>query len=243
MERYIENRQLSDKKSQPYPQFYNARNYQYAWFSSTWLTEQARFFWNQYDYAVSQLKDSSIADNTFYKKADSYINQEKVSVSTRDTNLLNTEFGFTEHFIRYVNSTYEKGYVKKKDGKIYSHPENVPNDHGWFIAEQKHKDEKYYEDVNTLYAALKTTGLYYDIAKPADGQRYLLSKRRWRKMRWMMPFLYQKDYSSQVKCPVVTAAALSLIHWKQPKSFQKKFGYKTNRYHHSRPGKDMNVPR
>lgn len=40
---------------------------------------------------------------------------EKMSATTKDTMILNTEFGFTEHFIRFINSTYEKGYVKRKE--------------------------------------------------------------------------------------------------------------------------------
>ena len=49
MERYISKRQLADKKiARRIRSFYNARNYQYAWFSTNGLTEQSRFFWNQY---------------------------------------------------------------------------------------------------------------------------------------------------------------------------------------------------
>ncbi|MFN8290542.1 MAG: L,D-transpeptidase family protein [Chitinophagaceae bacterium] len=168
MERYIENRQLGEKKiANRIRSFYNARNYQYAWFSSAGLTEQARFFWNQYDYAVSQLKDTSIANNTFYKKAESYINQEKITVSTKDSGLLNTEFGFTEHFIRYINSTYEKGYVKRKEQEKFIPIRKIyPMIMADSLLYKKHKDEKYYEDVNSMYAALKKQlGIYYTLAR------------------------------------------------------------------------------
>ena len=116
MERYIESRQLSDKKiSLRIRSFYNARNYHYAWFSSKGLTEQARFFWNQYDYAVNHLKDSTLINSEFYKQAEKYLNQEKMTANSKDSLIRNTEFGFTENFIRYINSTYEKGYVKRKE--------------------------------------------------------------------------------------------------------------------------------
>ena len=116
MEQYIVSRRLSDKKiSLRIRSFYNARNYHYAWFSSNGLTEQARFFWNQYDYAVTHLKDTTLINSEFYKHAERYLNQEKMTANSKDSLIRNTEFGFTEHFIRYINSTYEKGYVKRKN--------------------------------------------------------------------------------------------------------------------------------
>ncbi len=168
MENYIIARQLADKKiARRIRSFYNARNYQYAWFSSGGLTEQARFFWNQYDYAVTHLNDTTLRNSQFYKKAEGYLNQEKLSVSTRDTAMLQTEFGFTEHFIRFINSTYEEGYVKRKEQEKFIPIHKM--DPLWMadsLLSKKHKDDKYYEQVNDMYAALKKElALYYDIAK------------------------------------------------------------------------------
>lgn len=168
MEKYIENRQLSDKKiARRIRSFYNARNYQYAWFAPTGLTEQARFFWNQYDYAVTHLKDTSLTNTLFYKRAENYINQEKVIFNIKDTTMLNTEFGLTEHFIRYINSTYEKGYVKRKEQeKFIPIKKMYPMIMADSLLNKKHKDEKYYEDVNEMYAALKKQlAIYYNIAR------------------------------------------------------------------------------
>jgi len=168
MENYISRRQLTDKKiSRRIRSFYNARNYQYAWFTSTGLTEQTRFFWNQYDYAVTHLKDSSLVNSDFYKNAEKYLNQEKVAVSSKDSALLNAEFGFTEHFIRFINSTYEKGYVKRKEQEKFvpikkADPVYLADS----LLNKKHSDDKYYEQVNDMYAALKNhLQLYLDIEK------------------------------------------------------------------------------
>jgi L,D-transpeptidase YcbB len=168
MENYIISRQLGDKKiARRIRSFYNARNYQYAWFSSEGMTEQARFFWNQYDYAVTHLKDTSIANTVFFKQAENYINQEKVTVATKDAKLLDTEFGFTEHFIRYINSTYEKGYVKRKEQEKFIPLKKMdPIIMADSLLNKKHSDEKYYEQVNEMYANLKKNlQLYLDLAK------------------------------------------------------------------------------
>lgn len=168
MEEYITSRDLADKKiARRIRSFYNARNYQYAWFATEGLTEQARFFWNQYDYAVNHLKDTNLTNTNFYKKAEGYINQEKLSVSTGDKDMRNIEFGFTEHFIRYINSTYEKGYVKRKEQEKFIPIKKMdPLFMADSLLNKKHKDEKYYEDVNESYAALKKQlAIYYPIAK------------------------------------------------------------------------------
>jgi L,D-transpeptidase YcbB len=168
MERYIDKRGLGDKKIAPRMRsFYNARNYQYAWMNSSGLTEQTRFFWNQYDYAVTHLNDSSLATTDFYKKADKYVNQEKLSVGTGDSSLLNLELGLTEHFIRYINSTYEKGYVKRKEQeKFIPVKRSDPLVLADSLISKKHKDDRYYEDVNEMYGALKKElEHYYSIVK------------------------------------------------------------------------------
>ncbi len=168
MERYITKRELADKKiANRIRSFYNARNYQYAWFSSKGLTEQSRFFWNQYDYAVTHLKDSTIANSSFYKQAERYLNMEKMTANTNDSLIRDTEFGFTEHFIRFINSTYEKGYVKRKEQEKFVPIKKVdPLVMADSLLNKKHKDEKYYEDVNEMYGGLKKElQLYYTLAK------------------------------------------------------------------------------
>jgi L,D-transpeptidase YcbB len=168
MEDYITRRQLGDKKiANRIRSFYNARNYHYAWFATEGLTEQSRFFWNQYDYAVTHLKDTSLANSAFFKKTESYMNQEKVAVSTKDTDILETEFGLTEHFIRYINSTYEKGFVKRKEQEKFVPIKKLDAlQMADSLLNKKHKDDKYYEDVNEMYAGLKKNlQLYYDVAK------------------------------------------------------------------------------
>ena len=168
MEKYIESRQLADKKiSLRIRSFYNARNYHFAWFSSKGLTEQARFFWNQYDYAVTHLKDTTLVNSEFYKQAEKYLNQEKMTANSKDSLIRNTEFGFTEHFIRFINSTYEKGYVKRKEQEKFVPIKKIdPIVMADSLLNKKHSDDKYYEQVNDMYAGLKNNlQLYLDITK------------------------------------------------------------------------------
>jgi L,D-transpeptidase YcbB len=167
MENYIAQNKLPDTLSRRIRSFYNARNYQYAWFSSDGLTEQARGFWNLHDYVTTYGSDSSLKDKDLQKKMDGLVMQEKLSVSGSDKSILNTELKLTHHFIRYMLGNYEKGYVKRKEMERFIPSKRVdPLLMADSIINKKHKDDKYYEDVNDVYGALKDQlKKYYDISK------------------------------------------------------------------------------
>ncbi|MEP6700309.1 MAG: L,D-transpeptidase family protein [Bacteroidota bacterium] len=246
MERYIINRQLGDKNiARLIRSFYNARNYQYAWFSTEGLTEQSRFFWNQYDYAVMHLKDSSLLNTAFSKQAQTYLNQEKMTANTKDTSILNTEFGFTENFIRFINSTYEKGYVKRKEQEKFiplkrEDPVKIADS----LLNKKHSDEKYYEQVNEMYGNLKKNlQLYYDITKaggwpsiptaksikPGETNTSIRAIKKRLQLTLDMP-----GYDSS---SVFTDSLESAV-----KKFQKRHGYTQDGIITANLIKDMNVP-
>jgi hypothetical protein len=114
MEQFIQKKKIDDSIANRIRSFYNARNYQYAWFSSDGLTEQARAFWNLHDYVTTYDPDSSLKDKTLQRKMDNLIAEDQLSVSAGDKSLLNTELTLTQHFIQYILHNYEKGFVKGK---------------------------------------------------------------------------------------------------------------------------------
>ena len=65
MERFIAQKKLPDTLARRIRSFYNARNYQYAWFTSGGLTEQARGVWNLYS------EDSAHADKKLKQRKES----------------------------------------------------------------------------------------------------------------------------------------------------------------------------
>ena len=72
MESYITENKLSDTLSRRMRSFYNPRNYQYAWFSTSGLTEQAYGFWNLLDYEVSARGMQDIRDKNLKKTVDQH---------------------------------------------------------------------------------------------------------------------------------------------------------------------------
>ncbi len=246
MEKYISDRQLGDKKiALRIRSFYNARNYQYAWFSTKGLTEQSRFFWNQYDYAVTHLKDTSLVNSAFYKDAERYLNQEKMTANTKDAAILNTEFGFTEHFIRFINSTYEKGYVKRKEQEKFVPIRKLdPVKMADSLLNKKHSDEKYYEQVNDMYGNLKKNlQLYLDIVK-AGGWPTIPTAKAIKKGETMasIPAIKKRlrltlDMTGNDSSTVFTDTLELAV-----KKFQKRHGYKQDGIITATLIKDMNVP-
>ena len=152
---FITQNKVPDSIARRLRSFYNTRNYQFAWFSSDGLTEQARGFWNLHDYVTTYDNDSSLKDKKLQKRMDRLIAEDELSVSA-SKDFINTELTLTEHFITYMLNNYEKGYVKRKEMERF-----VPRKREDAIAlpdslvNKKHKDDKYFEDVNESYKLLK----------------------------------------------------------------------------------------
>jgi len=167
VDKFITDKQLSDSIARRVRSFYNARNFEYAWFSSTGLTEQARCFWNQHDYVTTYGSDTTLKDKALQKKMDRLIAEDTLIIGRNDKSYLATELTLTSHFIQYILNTYEKGYVKRKEQERFIPAKQTETlSLADSLLNKKHKDDKYYEDVNQLYGALKDQlQLYYDVAK------------------------------------------------------------------------------
>ncbi|MET0393630.1 MAG: L,D-transpeptidase family protein [Chitinophagaceae bacterium] len=183
MENYIAEQKLSDSVSRRMRSFYNARNYQYAWFSTDGLTEQARCFWNQYDYATSYGSDTALRDKAFQKKMDGLIAEDTIIVGKNDKSYLQTELALTRNFIEFIFNNYEKGFVKRKEQERFI---PLKKQGALYLADsllnKKHKDDKYYEDVNESYGGLKQQlALYYQVAKQGGWPEIKTDKKQLKK--------------------------------------------------------------
>lgn len=181
VEKFISSKKIPDSLSRRIRSFYNTRNYQFAWFTSQGLTEQARGFWNLHDYHTTYNHDSLLHNKTLQRTMDDLIAEENLSVSANNKTYINTELTLTNHFIQYIMNQYEDGYVKRKEMERF-----IPRkkEDAMYLADslltKKHKDNKYFEDVNESYKALKDQlAKYYDIAKkggwpaiPSDKKTY-----------------------------------------------------------------------
>ncbi len=155
--KFMADNKLDDSITRRMTSFYNARNYQFAWFSNNGLTEQARGFWNMHNYQVTYGKDSSLKDKALQDKMDDYTGEaDSFHVSSTDNNIINTELKLTQHFILYILNNFEDGYIKRKEMERFI---PLKKEDALLLADsllaKKHKDNKYYEDVNNAYKLLK----------------------------------------------------------------------------------------
>ena len=166
VEKYIADSQLPDSIARRMRSFYNARNYQFAWFASSGLTEQARSFWNLHDYVTTYNNDTSLRDKELQKRMDAYIVEEKLAASASG-NFVKTELTLTQHFLKYMLSNYEKGYVKRKEmERFVPYVKRDPMELADSLLNKKHNDNKYFEDVHEPYKLLKEKlAVYYAVAK------------------------------------------------------------------------------
>src|SRR5258706_1444863 len=183
LEKFITQKKIPDSIASRMHSFYNTRNYQFAWFSSDGLTEQARGFWNLHDYVTTYDPDSSLKDKALQKKMDNLITEETLSVSASDKSYINTELTLTSHFIQYILHNYEKGYVKRKEmERFIPRKKEDPLQLADSLINKKHKDDKYFEDVNTSYKGLRgQLDRYYAIAKNGGWPEIAMAKKSFKK--------------------------------------------------------------
>jgi murein L,D-transpeptidase YcbB/YkuD len=169
---FIRTQKVPDSTARRIVSFYNTRNYQYAWFASDGLTEQARGFWNLHDYHTSYQHDTTLHDKILARRMDDWTTQENPHFSAGDKNVMQTELTLTAHFIQYMRTAYEEGFVKRKEmERFIPRKKSDPMYLADSLLTKKHKDNKYFENVNPAYGALKKElQRYYQIVKAGGWQ-------------------------------------------------------------------------
>ncbi len=166
VENYIEKNALPDSIAQRMISFYNARNYEFAWFSSAGLSEQAMGFSSLTNFTG----DTSAKQKKLQKMMDKMLADTDLKVSSNNKSITDAELLLTERLVHYTRSNFEKGYVKRKEVERF-----IPfkKTDAIVLADsllnKKHKDDKYFADINQPYKQLMD-GLkqYVAIAKSGD---------------------------------------------------------------------------
>lgn len=170
--KYIADNAIPDSISRRIISFYNTRNYEYAWFASDGLSEQAMGFSSLLNFTG----DTSARQKKLEQKMDDLMADTALQVSEDNKSIRNTELFLTESLIRYSLSNFEKGYVKRKElERFIPFRKQDPMQLADSLLNKKHKDDKYYSDINPSYKALfEQLRKYVEIAKtggwPAIGK-------------------------------------------------------------------------
>lgn len=170
VENFIAEKKLNDTLSRKLRSFYNARNYEFAWFTGDGVTEQGRSFWNLHEYYTTYSSNNSLDDKALKKKMNAIISED--SISLKAASVANTEITLTRHFLQYMQDNYKSGDIKRKEIERFV-PFKKEDALGYAdsILTKKHKDNKYYADVNPSYKLLlEQLQKYDDIVKKGGWQ-------------------------------------------------------------------------
>ncbi|MEP6950847.1 MAG: L,D-transpeptidase family protein [Ginsengibacter sp.] len=151
VENFIGKNNIADSAAVRIRSFYNTRNYQFAWFSSNGLTEQAFGFWSLKNYAG----DTTAKIKSLQKTMDDLMGADSLLIDNHDKSVINTELLLTENFITYTRINFEKGYLKRKETERFiPSKKQDPLYLADSLLNKKHKDEKYFSDISSSYKLL-----------------------------------------------------------------------------------------
>ena len=176
LEKFIQTQAVDKITARLMRNFYNNRNYQYAWFTDDGPAEHTRAFWNLHEQYLDLDRDSSIFHKQLHDRMNRLLNDdEKFSANV----LAETELALTQHFFEFADYTYTGKFnpeelqwhipkmkidaVKLLDSLTKTKGENLQN----------------WEPVNEQYQKLKNSlAQLYKIEKSGAWQRLDLGKNK-----------------------------------------------------------------
>lgn len=179
VERFIKSGKLAEKEAVRLRNFYNHRNYQFAWFTEDGLAEQARAFWNLHEQFVDYSRDSSFVDQRLHVVMDTLMASDSL-VPLPGMDIRGVELQLTRHFFVYAQYAY--------GGKV------DPEELQWYIPRKKvdavalldslvarkGRNLEEWEPVNRAYRRLKDKLLLlYDVQKKGGWGVLHLDRRRY----------------------------------------------------------------
>ena len=148
---YIVKNEIPDSTARRIISFYNTRNYEYAWFSSDGVSEQAMGFTSLLNFT----DDTSATLKKLRSTMHEYIGAENLNVTPSNKGILQTELLLTENLINYSKTNFKKGYVKRKEIEKFIPyvKENAIAQGDSLLAELK-RQKKDFADINKPYKFL-----------------------------------------------------------------------------------------
>jgi L,D-transpeptidase YcbB len=176
---------------------------------------------------------------------DALVAEESLSPSA-SSDYINTELTLTEHFIKYVLNNYNKGYVKRKEmERFIPMKKQDPLALADSLLNKKHKDDKYFEDVNAPYKGLKDQlAKYYNITKAGGWPQVTAAKKSLKKGATdpAIPVIKKRLQITGEMVGKDSSMVFNDTLENAVRSFQVSMGYKPDGVITSQLVKDMNVP-
>ena len=173
LEIFLQEEGITDTSAQHIRNFYNERNYQYAWFSEEGMGEFVPTFLAMQEDYISYSGDSSLRDIRLQRQLDSL--QHRKDFHLHDSLLLHTELLMTKQFFNYASRAFDgKTNINTKDLGWYI-PRKKINTVAFLdsLIRNKGKDVSRYEPVNRQYNLLKNYLLKYYALQKAGSWKHV----------------------------------------------------------------------
>ncbi|MFL9482648.1 murein L,D-transpeptidase [Chitinophagaceae bacterium LWZ2-11] len=234
VEDFIVKQKINDTIAANIRSFYNARNYESAWFTSTGLTEEALAFRSLYQYTNEPAKKSS----AFNERMDELVLRDSMKVNADDASIIKTELQLTQKLIDYTtahnNLRLITTLIPAKKQHVLQLADSLVNTKTNAALSDN-------ESYASLKAALKD---YLSMVKTGDGPPITASKKTYKKgMNAPEITLIKKRLmlSGDLK-GIDTSALFNDTLVSAIKNFETVHGYKTTGILSQQLIKDMNVP-
>lgn len=245
LESYIMKQKAEDSAANRLRNFYNSRNFQFAWFTEDGLAEQTRVFWNLHNNYFELSNDSSIIDKRLHEQMELLINED-TAINAGSDHIIETELQLTEHFFEYAQYAYAgkinpeelQWHIPRKKLNVMALLDSLISNKGQNIEQ--------WEPVNLQYKLMyKELSRYYHIEKGGDwGDISLGKKASYQKGDSALTIKLAKqrlfaigDYSVNDTSRKFTAEFVTAV-----KKAEKRYGYKQDGVLDATLIKDLNVP-
>ncbi len=185
LENFIISQKINDSIASGLRNFYNVRNFQFAWFSSDGLTEQGRGFWSLYDY-TNDHGDSIKENKSLAIKMDTLTEADTLLIASGDSSFINTELSLTKEFLKHASAFKTQAgfsdpyhFIPAKKSDVLQLADSILN---------KQTDSAYKQSdsltggVKTPYGLLKDQlRTYYSISEKGGWQPILIGIRKFKK--------------------------------------------------------------
>lgn len=172
---FYQSNNIDDSLAAEINDFYYARNFQFAWFNSDGLNEQARSLWNLLTYSKTLTKDTSLYNKTLRTQMQSLIVADSLTVSGTDDKILKTELLLTRYFINYLDESKIETTATQTDLFIPRKKSTVFDKANSLLSVKMENDDNDVKAYNALLVQLKK---YVAIANNKGWQQISFTQKK-----------------------------------------------------------------
>ena len=167
VEKFIIQEKLNDSLSASLRAFYNVRNFEYSWFTSTGLVEQAFSFHN----LCCTDNEKDVFSRSLEKRMDKLRvpDDSIIAIDPKDAAIIQTELQITEKFIQFAIENYKDKELSAADLGTFIPAKKIPILALADSVTVKNKKNQEYDGINRSFKSLKDQLQKYSIIAKSGG--------------------------------------------------------------------------